>query len=72
MPLPFLFRSSVTSVSRHVRCNPKRSLVLDRHRDRFRINPRELLHETLDEEKATDQKLTQFAEKIGNPEAKKS
>lgn len=31
-----------------------------------------LLHQTLEEEKATDQKLSQFAEKIGNPEAKKS
>jgi ferritin-like metal-binding protein YciE len=31
-----------------------------------------LLRETLDEEKATDQKLTEFAETVGNPEAKKS
>ncbi|PTB20954.1 hypothetical protein C9I57_09485 [Trinickia symbiotica] len=31
-----------------------------------------LLHETLEEEKATDQKLTQFAEQIGNPQAKKA
>jgi ferritin-like metal-binding protein YciE len=30
-----------------------------------------LLHQTLEEEKATDQKLSQFAEKIGNPQAKK-
>jgi len=30
----------------------------------------QLLKETLDEEKATDQKLTGFAEKIGNPQAK--
>lgn len=30
-----------------------------------------LLHETLEEEKATDQKLSQFAEQIGNPQAKK-
>jgi ferritin-like metal-binding protein YciE len=29
-----------------------------------------LLNETLDEEKATDRKLTEFAEKVGNPEAK--
>jgi len=29
-----------------------------------------LLKQTLDEEKATDQKLTGFAEKIGNPQAK--
>lgn len=29
-----------------------------------------LLKETLEEEKATDQKLTGFAEKIGNPQAK--
>ena len=28
-----------------------------------------LLRETLEEEKATDQKLSQFAEKVGNPEA---
>ncbi|MEJ2768025.1 YciE/YciF ferroxidase family protein [Mycetohabitans sp. B46] len=28
-----------------------------------------LLKATLDEEKATDQKLTQFAEKVGNPQA---
>jgi ferritin-like metal-binding protein YciE len=32
----------------------------------------DLLRETLDEEKATDQKLTEFAETVGNPEAKKS
>ncbi|MEX3954608.1 ferritin-like domain-containing protein [Trinickia sp. EG282A] len=31
-----------------------------------------LLHETLEEEKATDQKLSQFAEQIGNPQAKKA
>lgn len=31
-----------------------------------------LLKETLEEEKATDKKLTEFAEKVGNPEAKKS
>lgn len=30
-----------------------------------------LLHQTLEEEKATDRKLTQFAESVGNPEAKK-
>lgn len=29
-----------------------------------------LLKQTLDEEKATDQKLTAFAEKVGNPQAK--
>lgn len=29
-----------------------------------------LLAETLDEEKATDRKLTEFAQKVGNPEAK--
>jgi ferritin-like metal-binding protein YciE len=31
-----------------------------------------LLQETLEEEKATDRKLTEFAEKVGNPEAKKA
>jgi ferritin-like metal-binding protein YciE len=31
-----------------------------------------LLHDTLEEEKATDQKLSQFAEQIGNPEATKA
>ena len=30
-----------------------------------------LLKETLEEEKATDKKLTDFAEKVGNPQAKK-
>ncbi|HTH73762.1 MAG TPA: DUF892 family protein [Trinickia sp.] len=30
-----------------------------------------LLKQTLEEEKATDKKLTEFAEKVGNPEAKK-
>ncbi len=29
-----------------------------------------LLHETLEEEKATDRKLSQFAEQVGNPQAK--
>jgi ferritin-like metal-binding protein YciE len=28
-----------------------------------------LLHETLEEEKATDQKLSQFAEQVGNLQA---
>jgi ferritin-like metal-binding protein YciE len=31
-----------------------------------------LLQETLEEEKATDQKLSQFAEQVGNPEAAKA
>ncbi|MCG1054860.1 DUF892 family protein [Mycetohabitans sp. B5] len=31
-----------------------------------------LLKATLDEEKATDQKLTQFAEKVGNPQARQA
>lgn len=31
-----------------------------------------LLKETLEEEKATDKKLTEFAEKVGNPQAQKS
>jgi ferritin-like metal-binding protein YciE len=31
-----------------------------------------LLRETLEEEKATDQKLTEFAERVGNPEAQRS